>query len=282
MKTLFMRLLFTAFLCLLASSSFAEDLKIASWNIKDLRIKNPHRDTEVYKILRKYVADNPADIWVLQEVHNKRVLKKVFSRKKYVLECENRKGQHRVCAAFRKGKGIRFVRHKDVKAIGINNSGLRGGLDFTIHFHKQKLRVLGVHLKSGCFQADPKRSKNRKCGVLAKQIPPLEKWIDDRAIESTPFIILGDFNRRLTKKRDVIWKDLDDGIPEKMDLTNLAGKKKNPCWNGRYPDFIDHIVVGRRALKKFVPKSFGVYRFDKDARRETHSDHCPIFASFRF
>ena len=64
----------------------------------------------------------------------------------------------------------------------------------------QPLRLLSVHLKSFCHQDDldnVSASDNTDCGKLKRQIPILESWIEARAQEGVPLVVLGDFNRRM-------------------------------------------------------------------------------------
>jgi hypothetical protein len=58
---------------------------------------------------------------------------------------------------------------------------------------------MSVHLKSGCFE---NASTSAACETLLAQVPVLEGWIDAAADGSMPFIVLGDFNRRLTQSGD--------------------------------------------------------------------------------
>jgi endonuclease/exonuclease/phosphatase family metal-dependent hydrolase len=131
------------------------------------------------------------------------------------------------------------------------------------------LRLLAVHLKSGCASG----ATNEACGMLQRQVPILEAWIDARAKEKLRFVVLGDFNRRLAQPGDVIWKEIDDADPPNADLSLAAGGQGPKC-DPRFRDFIDHVVLDRRAAASLA----GFAELTYDAGAERPSDHCPITA----
>ena len=100
----------------------------------------------------------------------------------------------------------------------------------------------------------------------------LEQWIDDRAAEGVRFAVLGDFNRRLGMSNDTVWADWDDASPANADLALASGDQAAQC-NPRYRDFIDFILLDRRAasdLRGFEESTFA---------GEGLSDHCAVSAS---
>ena len=127
------------------------------------------------------------------------------------------------------------------------------------------MRLLSVHLKSGCSAGD----RNDACPVLFQQVPVMERWIDGRAAEGMRFAVLGDFNRRLVMPGDAVWADWDDGVPANADLARASGDQSARC-NPRYKDFIDYIVLDRRAGADVL--AFEEKTFSADAL----SDHCAI------
>lgn len=79
---------------------------------------------------------------------------------------------------------------------------LRRGLNMTVHLPAGDIRVLVVHMKSGCF--DDGR-EGEACEQLAQQIPVIGAWIDAEQAEG------GDFNLRMGKVGDSVWRQLDNG-----------------------------------------------------------------------
>lgn len=139
----------------------------------------------------------------------------------------------------------------------------------------QTFALMSVHLKSGCFQNS---STGSACNALKNQIPKLEDWIDDAAAGPHPFIVLGDFNRRLNQTGDLVWEELDDEDPENADLTAVTQDMPVSCRDNQFTEFIDHIVFDKRAIAFVDRSSFRHVTFrqaDKPVWNQI-SDHCPV------
>jgi endonuclease/exonuclease/phosphatase family metal-dependent hydrolase len=148
-----------------------------------------------------------------------------------------------------------------------------------------ELRLLSVHLKSGCAR-DALTAPKASCIELAKQLPALEHWIDTQAAEHKPFAVMGDFNRDLRREPSgpSIWAAIDDHDPPESDLVNTAeGQSFQNCMPSQiFSGYIDYIILGRRMARGLVENSFGreLYR-PRDAVRRKLSDHCPVFIRLR-
>ncbi len=282
--------------CLLLSTSInAETLKIATWNIAWLGSGEYNtRTNEQYAELAKYAKQLNADVISLQEVESAEYAKKVFGDE-YNYYFSTKDWIQRVGVAVKKSTGL------SVQAIEYKNldvGKVRHGMDLTLSNGDKKLRLLAVHLKSGCFdkkldKASVKQMHDRSdkdiykkvaCATLSNQISPLENWIDDRAKENTPYLILGDFNRRFAQdiKNDYneeqgLWQAIDDENNEHLWTPTLT--KNSDCWGGYYKDYIDHIVLDPRAKANMVKGSFEQVVFEgKYSKKLSNalSDHCPI------
>ena len=262
-------------------------LKLASWNMEHLAERNGSgcrpRSHADYAAMRAYVDDLGADVIAFQEVESEAAAERVFDPARYTVVIEDRVGTNRRGAcrgregltinAQRTGfairKGVPFDRQPDFTAIQIGNPDLRSGVDIVFRPRGgEPVRVLSVHLKSGCSSGD----RNEACPVLFEQVPVMERWIDDRAAEGVRFAILGDFNRRLAMPADAVWADWDDASPPNADLALASGDQSARC-NPRYRDFIDFIVLDRRATEDL--RAFEEKTFEGDGL----SDHCAISAS---
>ena len=150
----------------------------------------------------------------------------------------------------------------------------RWGTDITVMEGGRKLRLLSVHLRSGCWGAkqdgDTKRKKT--CAVLRAQIEHLKAWADARRAEATAFVILGDFNRRLALPGDWARRLL---APPSSPIRLLTEGVPFRC-DPRFSAFIDHMIVGGGAETMLVPGSF-----DEVPRTGAHPDHCAMSADFR-
>ena len=268
----------------------ASGLTLASWNTEHLAERNgtgcrPRSDAD-YAAMRAKVAALHADVIAFEEVESKAAAERVFDPALYTVLVEERTGTARtatcgrdapdqVIRAQRTGlairKGLPFERQPDLTALQLGDPDLRSAVDVILRPHgAAPLRVLAVHLKSGCSAGD----RNAACPVLFAQVPVLESWIDARAREPMRFAVMGDFNRRLAVPRDPVWAALDDGSPPDADLTLAAGNRGATC-EAKYPDFIDHIVLDRRAAADLV--GFDEVAYDGPRL----SDHCPITARLR-
>jgi len=136
------------------------------------------------------------------------------------------------------------------------------------------LRLLSVHLKSGCFDAP--LENGGACTKLAAQVPILERWIDEREREGAALLVLGDFNRKLFAKSDQVWNDLQDADPASLKLWSPTALLKSKCRDGKYPDFIDHLLMNERFQNLMVPRSFVEHLYDQGDAPYVLSDHCPL------
>lgn len=278
-----------------SATSFAETLKIASWNIAWLGSHEYNQRTDVdYKELARYATQLDADVIALQEVESIEYAQKVFGDS-YDYYFSTKDWVQRVGVAVRKSAGS-FVKAVEYKALDVGR--VRYGMDITLSKDNKDIRLLAVHLKSGCFdksiaskdlaempetKESEKKTKN-DCITLAKQVEPLELWVDERAKEETPFIILGDFNRRFSQdialnqsESSGLWQAIDDDGKEDLFTPTLT--QNSACWGGYYKDYIDHIVLDVNAKSKYVDGSFEQLVFDQKytkALSKSLSDHCPI------
>lgn len=267
-------------------ASSEQTIKLAAWNIEHLAEADgtgcrPRTEAD-YAAMRSHVADLGADVIAFQEVESKAAAERVFDPAIYTVVIEDRVGTDRGGAcrgregltinAQRTGFAIRkdipFERQPDFTALQVGNRDLRSGVDLVIRPRGGvPVRVLSVHLKSGCSSGD----RGEACAVLFQQVPVIELWIDERAVEGVRFAVMGDFNRRLAMPEDAVWADWDDASPPNADLARASGERSAQC-NPRYRDFIDFIVLDRRATADF--RGFEEKTFAGDAL----SDHCAVSA----
>jgi len=148
---------------------------------------------------------------------------------------------------------------------------LRAGADITVRHAGQVLRLLSVHLKTGCSRDSLTRSNRPQCAALRAQMAPLQGWMAERQRELTPFLILGDFNR---------WMDGRDpflaGLAQVAPLARATEGKSSPCGG----NFIDHILAGGAARGWMLPDSLRVLTY-RESGTERPSDHCPVSVLLR-
>jgi endonuclease/exonuclease/phosphatase family metal-dependent hydrolase len=235
------------------------------------------RSNEDIAAMRRYAQDLGADVIALQEVDGADAARLLFPD--YDFCFSGRIAVQNNGFAIR--RGLPFACGPDVIDLALADD-VRRGVELELYpGTTRSMRLLSVHLKSGCAR-DPIDSGKASCTELRRQIAPLEKWIDTQASGQKPFAVLGDFNRDLQNEPggSTLWADIDDANPDGSDLVNTAdGQKFQNCMTSQtFSGFIDYIVLGREMARGLVPASFGreIYR-PHDAVRRKLSDHCPVF-----
>jgi len=279
-------------LSLAPSAGLAGDLHIAAWNLEHLDDTDGEgcvgRSSTDYAALARQIEELGADIVAFQEVENGAAARRVFPASEWHVEMSGRAPMKRSRACWGKPearlghlatgfairKGIRYRRNADLKTLGGEDAFQRWGTDITVMAGGRELRLVSVHLRTGCWGRKQDRgNKSRKaCAILRDQIESLRAWVDARRTEGDAFVILGDFNRRLALPGDWAWRLLSPPSAPLLLLTEDAPFRCDP----RFPAFIDHIVVGGGAKAMPVEGSFREW-----PRRGPHPDHCAVSAEFR-
>ena len=282
-----------AFLALiLTPAAGAAELRIAAWNLEHLDDADGAgcvgRTGADYAALARRIEALDADIVAFQEVENEAAAHRVFPASEWHVEISRRPAMKRSRACWGKPqsrlghlatgfairRGIGYRRHADLRGLGAGDAFQRWATDLSVMSGGRELRLLSVHLKSGCWGAkqdgDTKRKKT--CATLRGQIERLGSWADARRAEGTAFVILGDFNRRLTLPGDWAWRLLSPPAAPLLLLTEGVPFRCDP----RFPAFIDHMAAGGGAE---TMRASGSFR--EAPRRGPHPDHCAISAVFR-
>jgi endonuclease/exonuclease/phosphatase family metal-dependent hydrolase len=173
-------------LCLLGSGpARAAELKVATWNLEwltdrlagdpllptDVRPKRPEDAAR----LARYSAILNADVVAFQEVDGPAMAARIFPPDRYALHLTADRVVQRAGVAIR--NGIAFTPNPDLTALDLYPADarfrLRSGADVTLHLRTGPLRVLAVHLKTGCHEDPLATSRRSECRTLAEQLPPL-------------------------------------------------------------------------------------------------------------
>ena len=284
---------------LLAPFLSAQEVRVASWNIEHLAEYNEAgcapRSALDYEQLRDFSELLNADIIALQEVENTAAVERIFPKSEWNIVLSDRPNsttyrcrgndqestQQRVAVVLR--KGIKYQINKSFRELGLEMEGLRYGVVVEVFGDHDTINLMAVHLKSGCFVDDYSTSKLRACEVLGTQIKTLDDWIENSIKGNKKFIVLGDFNSRLIRENSMFWNKLVEmnnrPIGIKNGMQNLTG-----C-HPRYPDLIDHIILGPQTSKLQVQNSQMVHFYsstdEQMAEDDMLSDHCPISLMLR-
>lgn len=276
-----MRLVLSLLVGLWANAANAVELKLATWNMEWLTQRTQGdpglppdvvpKGPEDWAALRRYALTLDADVVAFQEVDGPEIAARVFPPDRYAVFVTGDRVTQRVGFAVR--RGISVVQNADLAGLDVQPEArfpLRTGADITLDLPGGRLRILTLHLKSGCFQ-QPLTNSGRTCSTLRRQIAPLQGWIAQRREEGVPFVIMGDFNRRMDG-RDELLAALNDAAP----LARATEGRASPCWGGN--SFIDHILAGgaARAWMQRDTMRVLVYRETDERMKEHLSDHCPV------
>jgi len=264
----------------------AATLKLTTWNLEWLTDKpagdpalpadvTPKRPEDI-ALLAGYATRVAADVIAIQEVDGPDIAARIFPPERYSIHMTGDRVVQRVGLVVR--RGIDFVVNPDLVALvpaPWARHPLRSGADITLHMPGGFLRILAVHLKTGCREDPLSRSRRPSCETLRQQVPALEGWIAQRREEGVAFVILGDFNR---------WMDGRDqmlaGLRRAAPLARATEGFSSPCWGGG--GFIDHILAGGAAAAWMRPETLRVtvYREHGQEWKERLSDHCPVSVTF--
>ncbi|MCZ8316372.1 endonuclease/exonuclease/phosphatase family protein [Phreatobacter sp.] len=191
--------------------------------------------------------------------------------------------------AVRKEAGI-AVEAGDVPELGVTHRDddgverpVRWGLVARLSRGGETLTLLNVHLKSGCFDDPPSAdSRSPHCVTFARQIPLLDGW--SRA-QTGPFVILGDFNRRLDLDRDEVLARLtgadtpapgDDRRLIRFPFRRPSACLPQPIESHSYVS-IDYILLGPGLRGRDYAEFSPPVPDDESPRdfKKRFGDHCP-------
>jgi len=282
-----MRQILLALLLFCAAPAAAAEIKLATWNIAWLTLKQAgHPDLprdlttrapQDFVLLRQYATRLAADVIAIQEIDGAEAAGRVFDPALYAIHLTDEPDIQRPGFAIR--RTLRFTANPDLAALDLRpgaRRSLRRGADITLETPGGvPLRLLSVHLNAGCREAIFGQNAIPECESLSRQGEIIAAWAAARQREGVAFVILGDFNRRMDE-RDLFLRGIEQAAPV---LRPTAGVS-TPCWadsrGGR--TFISHFLLGGAAREWMVPRSLGVMVYAERDRsyRDRLSDHCPM------
>ncbi len=261
-----------------------------TWNVEHLAypISAGCRPRSIREItdLRNYAQQLDADIVALQEIGSIEALEQVFPLSEWQLfmsdrpdsesyECrDNGQFSTQQKLAFAVRRHIDVQNKVDVDALGLDNPGLRHGLELSVSTQIGEFDILNVHLKSGCFVDDYSRADSEACQTFARQAPILDEWIEDKERNAKPFIVLGDFNHRLSAP----YNQMTRLIEENSDGSNSSLVNTTADMLGCHPYYpapIDHIFMGNLQDPALVV-SPRIHLFEDMQPESMLSDHCAV------
>ena len=159
-------------------------LRIATWNIENLHAQDggqvyPNSSVKRYPIdyerIKCYTRLIDADIVAVQEIDGEEALRRVFDNDVYDFHMSSRNTSQDTGFAYK--KGLTVTERPDYTALDVG--GVRRGCRIDVTHNGKTIRLMSVHLKSGCFSNNHSGSA---CNKLKQQVPKLEEWIDTSAL----------------------------------------------------------------------------------------------------
>jgi len=265
------------------------ELKISTWNLEWLTAR-PAGDAALpadakpksaqdIAALRRYAEKLNADIVAIQEVDGPEIAARVFTPDHYAIHMTRDRVVQRTGFAVR--RAVAFTANPDLVGLAVEPEAphpLRSGADITVRHAGQVLRLLSVHLKTGCSRDSLTRSNRPQCETLRAQMAPLQGWMAERQRELAPFLILGDFNRQMDNRDQFL-----AGLAQVAPLVRATEGKSNPCRGhaGGASGFIDHILLGGAARGWLERDSLRVLTYRDAPGGDGPSDHCPVSIRLR-
>jgi len=291
-------------------------VRLMTWNIANLhhepdthlpgRPDAPRRSLEDFARIGRIISDLDPDIVALQEVNGPEAVHRVLAEADWDVVVSDRFAEDAAtghdtdhiytAVAVKKGGSAFFLAGNTVDELSVAHEQdgetrpTRRGTEVLVELpNGEPLQLMSVHLKSACHNGSLEPPRTDACRTLAKQREPLETWIDDLTEEATPFVIAGDWNRRIDRfgSRDHLWQAIDDGEPFPLDLIRFPEAIESPCLAGtpdHHPEPIDFIVLDEQAARWMDVASARIVDFSAADKphREQISDHCPVVVDLHF
>ncbi len=256
----------------------------------------PPERTEADFIAMSHTADQLRDelraqVVALQEVDGPDAARQVF-RQGWKLDCFVQRA-HPQKVGFAIREGVPYRCNGDLSALDVDGS-TRAGADITLYpGTSRQVRLLAVHLKSGCFDGRMDRHFS-PCNRLQQQAPVVEAWVDQRVKDGEDFAVLGDFNRQL--ERDArypagpdksapvnLFQDWSDNNPPGAVLLRATeGQRYVGCdASDHHKHYIDDILIGQSLAEKNKGRRFARLPYAPTDQDRQLSDHCPVAWSLR-
>jgi len=265
-------------------------LRMVTWNVEHLAWPRDTgcrpRTEEEWTALQAYARGLDADIVALQEVASLEAVAALFPPDQWQLfiseradsepyECrDNGHPSTQQKVAFAVANDIEVLGKDGMPALGLDLPGLRHGLALSLATSMGPLRLLNVHMKSGCFVDNYAREESEACQTFSRQAPILDAWIEDMERTGQPFMVLGDFNHRLSAPYNELTRLItqrSDGSPSTVVNATAQLIGCHP-W---YPAAIDHILMGNMQDPALVTTA-QVHPFETMDPEVMLSDHCAV------
>lgn len=266
------------------------NLRVATWNVEHFAYPidagcRPREQSEL-EAMKAYVSKVDADIFALQEVDSKQAAHLLFPENEWQVFMSPRKSNDpftcrrngndstQLKLAYAVKKGINVTAVKGISEFALARSGLRYGLELNVDTALGNITLLNVHMKSGCFVDNYSRSDSDSCKTFAQQAPILDAWIEAQEENKTQYVVLGDFNHRLTAPYNHLTQALFTNSNGSQSSLRNATSQLIGC-HPYYPAPIDLIFVGGMSNNNLSINT-QAHDFINMNPDDMLSDHCAV------
>lgn len=274
-----------------STKPLANTLKLTTWNIEHLTFPydkigcRPRTEQEMSE-LKRYTEKLNSDVVALQEMGSVAAISQLFPEDTWQIfisdrpdspphNCytsDNKSHQIKVAVAVRRGIVVKNV--TSLSEFGQEYNGSRYAIEMVIDSPLGEIKLLNVHMNSGCYVNDYRRSDTQACKSFAGQAPVLDKWIEVQEQSSQPYIVLGDFNHRLAEPNNYLAQALFNNSDSSDSTLENTTAKLIGC-HKKYPAPIDHILVGKGEVLNST-YTVSVAHYDNMEPSDMLSDHCAV------
>ncbi|MCG3864666.1 MULTISPECIES: endonuclease/exonuclease/phosphatase family protein [unclassified Photobacterium] len=279
-----------------------------TWNLQWLSEQQQEvkRTQQDYTILKQIFLTYEPDILAFQEVNDAASLYRIVPNDQYEIFMSSRiKNKDDIFNGSNQFTGFAVKKHLAVKtypdittlsspAIALEKKHfkqkLRYGAAIKVTLNQHDIVIVSVHLKSGCFSPKQLTKKHKKsCQTLDLQRILLQQWINQQEMKKQPFILIGDFNHRISlNTANDTTHFLSRSNPQstiKWLTKNVKGNcltkriKNNKPYYRRYKHLIDH---GYSSNSFHVTSVQQIPYSPQQVEHNQLSDHCPIIFDLNF
>ncbi len=171
------------------------------------------------------LATQHVDIFAVQEIQNSAALQAILPAG-YRVACVTRREDAQNLGFIVRNDSHWQMNCDEVRALSLEDDrqvprAVRRGLALQLTQPGKSLRILNVHLKSGCPKGPMTKNSNH-CKSLQRQVAILEEWIEQQANRNQPFMIIGDWNRDLLAEQKHHYPARADNSDPRSPIRNPA------------------------------------------------------------
>ena len=236
------------------------------------------REKEHYKAIAEIIKNSKMDVIGLQEIENHNAMRNILKYlPDYSYYLGKSGGKQNLAILFRKSISVKYI--GEYMPLAVEEGKTRPGLVIECKYGNFDWKMMVVHFKSTSRYDNTKEKQELSRTLREQQAYVVRKWADSvsKKTKEKDIVIVGDFNDTPNRKKNNTLTSLfGDGK-----YIFLTANMKSCKYKAMY--IIDHIVISKSAMKRYLKDSERVYNFFNTYSKEqaeSISDHCPVSSVF--